>query len=210
MMIRFQTIAFSAAVLALLTSCSSKTRTFDPENPPEEIMEARNVNTISSEEMRQFTDAAVYDILNSERFKSFLDQFRKEKGADAVPILKLTRTTNETRDSSLNTSEITDKLVESLLNSRMVKVTMAEGSDIISAIGDSRDNIYDPNFKADTVAQEGTLLAADLILIPKVVSNTMVSNGDIIVTREFNLKISSVKEGLLEWTYVKRLGFIQD
>jgi len=210
MMIRFQTIAFAAAALTLLTSCHPTTHTFDPENPPEEIREARNVNTISSEEMHQFTDAAVHDILNSERFKSFLDRFREEKGPDAVPILKLTRTTNETRDSSLNTSEITDKLVESLLNSHMVKVTMAEGADVISAIGDSRDNIYDPNFKADTVAQEGTLLAADLILIPKVVSNTMISNGNTIVTREFNLKISSVKEGLLEWTYVKSLGFIQD
>ncbi|MBO4366252.1 MAG: hypothetical protein J5843_01210 [Clostridia bacterium] len=210
MMIRFQTIAFSAALLVLLTSCGPKTRTFDPENPPEEVLEARSVNTISSEEMRQFTDAAVHDILYSERFKSFLERFRAENGADAVPILKLTRTTNETGDSSLNTSQITDKLVESLLNSHMVKVTMAEGADIISAIGDSRDNRYDPNFKEDTVAKEGTLLAADLILIPKVVSSSMVSDGNTIVTREFNLKISSVKEGLLEWTYVKRLGFIQD
>ena len=210
MMIRFQTIGISAALLVLLTSCGPKTRTFDPDNPPEDIIDVRNVNTISSEEMRQFTDAAVRDILYSERFKSFLERFRAENGPDAVPILKLSRTTNETGDSSLNTSEITDKLVESLLNSRMVRVTMAEGADTISAIGDSRDIKFDPNFNQDTVAKEGTLLAADLILIPKVVSSTLDNDGDKIVTREFNLKISSVKEGLLEWTYVKRLGFVQE
>ena len=56
-------------------------------------------------------------------------------------------------------------------------------------------------------AKDGSLIAADLVMCPKVMSN-MVSDGSHRKTvRTFTLEIADVKKGRLMWIYTKQLGF---
>lgn len=204
------TALFLAAAAMLLTSCGS-TQVFEPgpdELPPDIVFYTRNPNTVSSEEMRQFADAAVQDILNSKRFEFFLEKYREAHGPDALPVLKLVRTINGTDDSALNTSPITDTLKEVLFNSGKVNVTLVEGAEIIRAIPDSGDVKYDDNFDPETV-KKLAFQAASLVLVPKVVSNSVREGKTLIVTRTFTLQIAEVETGLLQWIFVKHLAFVK-
>lgn len=202
---------FLVAAAILLTACGS-TNVIElgpDELPPDIVFYTRNPNTVSSEEMRQFADAAVQDILNSKRFEFFLDKYREAHGPDALPVLKLARTINGTDDSALDTSPITDKLKEALFNSGKVNVSVVEGAEVISAIPDSGDIQYDDNFDPETV-KKLAFQAASLVLVPKVVSNSVREGKTLIVTRTFTLQIAEVETGLLRWIFVKRLAFVKE
>ena len=129
---------------------------------------------------------------------------------DAIPILKLDRVVNDTDDPDLNVDEMTDMLNEALLNAGKVDVTMAEGAGRSKAIAASRDLEDDENFDQKTVAQRGTLLAARLVLRPKVISNTVNDGGKKAVVRTFVMDMADIKTGLIMWKYTKQLGFMKE
>ena len=199
-------LGLSAAAAMMLVACeSNNTVIYDPSTTKHGL---RQVGTVSSEEMREVTVAAVQGAMTNAKFTSFLKKYRQEMGdEDAIPVLKLDRTINDTNDSNLNTSEITDMLFEELLNSGKVDVTMAEGVGRTQAIAASRDLEYDDNFDQSTVAKRGTLQAARLVLRPKVTSNSVSDGGTRAVTRTFVLEMADIQTGLVMWKFTKQLAF---
>lgn len=205
---RFLTLAVSSAAAFVLAACSSeKTVIYDPATTKTGLRQTRNV---SSEEMREVTLAAVQGAMTNPSFTSFLRKYKGEMGdPDAMPVLKLDKTINDTDDPDLNTSEITDMLFEELLNAGKVSITMAEGAGRTQAIAASRDLEYDENFDQSTVAKRGTLQAARLVLRPKVTSNTVRDGNTQAVTRTFVLEMADVQTGLVMWKFSKQLAFMK-
>ena len=205
---RFLILGLSAAAAMALAACeSNNTVIYDPATTKTGL---RQVGNVSSEEMREVTIAAVQGAMTNPKFTSFLKKYRQEMGDDdAIPVLKLDKTINDTDDPDLNTSEITDMLFEELLNSGKVDVTMAEGAGRTQAIAASRDLEYDENFDQSTVAKRGTLQAARLVLRPKVTSNSVRDGGKQAVTRTFVLEMADVQTGLVMWKFSKQLAFMK-
>jgi len=198
----------AAAVSMLLTACGgTETVIYDPATTKTGL---RQIGSVSSEEMREVTIAAVRGAMTNPQFTSFLKRYQAEMGdPDAMPIVKLDRTINNTDDPDLNTSEITDMLLEELLNAGKVSVTLAEGAGRTQAIAASRDLEYDENFDQSTVAKRGTLQAARLVLRPKVTSNSVRDNGTQAVTRTFVLEMADVQTGLVMWRFTRQLAFMK-
>ena len=205
---RFLVLGLSAAAAMFLAACeSNNTVIYDPSTTKTGL---RQVGNVSSEEMREVTLAAVQGAMTNPKFTSFLKKYRQEMGDDdAIPVLKLDKTINDTDDPDLNTSEITDMLFEELLNSGKVDVTMAEGAGRTQAIAASRDLEYDENFDQSTVAKRGTLQAARLVLRPKVTSKSVRDGGTQAVTRTFVLEMADVQTGLVMWKFTKQLAFMK-
>ena len=205
---RFLILGLSSAAAMILAACASeRTVIYDPATTKTGLRANR---TVSSEEMREVTLAAVQDAMTNAKFTSFLRKYKGEMGdPDAMPVLKLDKTINDTDDPDLNTSEITDMLFEELLNSGKVDVTMAEGAGRTQAIAASRDLEYDENFDQSTVAKRGTLQAARLVLRPKVTSNTVRDGNTQAVTRTFVLEMADVQTGLVMWKFTKQLAFMK-
>lgn len=199
---------FAATSLALLLSgCATTTTVYDPETQQTNV---RNAYTVSAEEFRQAAIAAVNDAFASPRFTQFLAQYRAEtKDPHALPVLKLAAVINDTEDSSLNVAQLTDIVKRELINSGVVNVTLAEGADRTSDIADSRQVAYDPNFNAATTAKTGTLIAARLVMRPKVISNRVYDGRRQNVVRTFVVDMADIHTGMIIWTYNKQLGFIQ-
>jgi uncharacterized protein (TIGR02722 family) len=208
MNVRFLVLGLSAAAAMMLAACeSNNTVIYDPATTKTGL---RQVGNVSSEEMREVTLAAVQGAMTNAKFISFLKKYRQEMGDDdAIPVLKLDKTINDTDDPDLNTSEITDMLFEELLNAGKVDVTMAEGAGRTQAIAASRDLEYDENFDQSTVAKRGTLQAARLVLRPKVTSNSVRDGNTRAVTRTFVLEMADVQTGLVMWKFSKQLAFMK-
>lgn len=170
---------------------------------------ARQVG-ITAEELQTVAEAAVEDVLNSAKFDSYLNEYRTEHGADAVPVLKLAKTRNDTDDPNLDTTLLTDRIFDALSNSDKVEVTLAEGEQRVKAIPDSRDIKYDSNFDQDTVAKPGTIRAADLVLRPKVTSSKVREGRKQVVIRSFVLEMADIRTGLLVWSFSKKLGQVKE
>lgn len=203
-------LAELSAVAALFAAgCSStKTTIYDPATTKHGMRQQRSV---SSEEFREVTAAAVSSAMTNAKFAAFMRKYKKEMNdPDAIPVLKLDRVINDTDDPDLNVAEITDMLNEALLNAGQVDVTLAEGTDKTNAIADSRNLSRDANFDQSTVAKRGTLQAARLVLRPKVLSNTIRDGGKTAVVRTFVMEMADIKTGLLMWKYTKQLGFIKE
>ena len=201
-------LGLSAAAAMMLVACeSNNTVIYDPSTTKTGL---RQVGSVSSEEMREVTIAAVQGAMTNAKFTSFLKKYRQEMGdEDAIPVLKLDKAINDTDDPDLNTSEITDMLFEELLNSGKVDVTMAEGAGRTQAIANSRDLEDDENFDQSTVAKRGTLQAARLVLRPKVTSNTVRDGNTRAVTRTFVLEMADIQTGLVMWKFSKQLAFMK-
>ncbi|MBR7121116.1 MAG: hypothetical protein IKC94_02610 [Lentisphaeria bacterium] len=200
-------LAFSVSAV-FFAGCRSTTTIFDPATTRTGI---RQEGSVSSEEMREVTAAAVESAMTNPRFSQFLRQYQQEKAdAYARPVVKLDRVINDTDDPDLNVGEITDMLNEALLNAGKVDVTLAEGADRTAAIAASRELEDDENFDQSTVAQRGTLQAARLVLRPKVTSSTIADDGRRVVVRTFVMDMADIKTGLVMWRFTKQLGFIKE
>ncbi len=201
---------FSFIPLTVLTvlaaGCAgTETTIYDPATTPVGIRDDR---TISSEEFRIVARAAVNSALTSPKFIAFLKRYQTEKNdPSAIPVLKLDKVVNDTNDPDLNVSEMTDQINEALLNAGKVDVTMAEGQGRSQAIGKSRDLQDDVNFDQKTVAPEGTLIAARLVLRPKIISNVVRDGNRKAVTRTFVMEMADIRTGLLMWKYTKQLAY---
>ena len=187
----------------LATGCTS-TRIYDPTTENTNIRDTRG---ISHEEMRSVARDAVRNALVAPKFARYVEKFRADH-AGRNPVLKLDRTINDTNDPDLNTSALTDVLFEELLNSDKVEVTMAEGAGRTQAIANSRDVALDPNFNQNTVAKTGTLIAANLVMRPKVVSKETRDGRARNIERFFVMDMAEIENGLIMWKYSKPLGFV--
>lgn len=195
-----------AAMAFLLASCAS-TKIYDPSTTNTGI---RNTRTVSAEEMKIVAYEAIDDALQNPRFQRFLREYQaKKQNADARPVLKLTQCVNDTDDPDLNVDQLTDLLNEALFNADVVDITLAEGSDRTDSIGNSRANAFDANFDQSTVAQQGTLIAANLVMRPKVISNMTQHGSTKDVVRTFTVDIANIETGMVIWRYTRQLGFVK-
>jgi PBP1b-binding outer membrane lipoprotein LpoB len=201
--IKMFSVAAAFGGILLATGCAT-TQIDHPGTDPDSGI--RSEGTIGSEELRQVAEVAAKDALVFPKFKRFVAEYAAAHNNER-PTLKLARTINDTNDPDLNTRELTDMIERVLLMADVVEVTRAEGSARVAAIGDSFLNGLDPRFDPRTVAKDGSLIAADLVMCPKVMSN-MVSDGSRRKTvRTFTLEIADIKKGRLMWIYTKQLGF---
>ena len=191
------------AGLFLATGCAS-TRIYDPAVDRTNI---RDTGRISQEEMREVARAAVRNALVAPKFARYVEKFRADNGG-RNPVLKLDRTVNDTNDPDLNTAVISDTLFEELLNSDKVEVSMVEGAGRTQAIANSRDIQFDDNFNQNTVAKKGTLIAANLIMRPKIVSQETRDGRARHIERFFVMDMAEIANGLVMWKYSKSLGFV--
>lgn len=210
MNIKLVLLGFSTLSLLLLTSCaSSGPVVYTPGADDRDIPVTRG-NQISSDEFRIVAREAVQNAMSSPRFQAFLAQYRTEmNNPNAIPVLKLDTVVNDTDDPSLNTDEMTDMISTELFNAALVDVTLAEGANRTAAIGQSRDIALDANFNQNTVAKTGTLVAARLIMRPKVISNQVRDGRLKNVVRTFIIDMADVQTGLVMWKFNKQLGFYQ-
>ena len=195
------------AAIVLLSGCTTTTTTiYDPSSQQTNLRQRGNV---SAEEFRIVAKKAIDNALSNPRFIRFLNEYKKENGENAIPVMKLTKVRNETDDPDLKIGELTDLLSEALLNSGIVDVTIAEGADLQTAIAASREIWKDPNFNQATVAQRGTLTAARIVLCPNVISSEVKDGRTRAVVRTFVLEMGDVKTGLLMWKFTEQLGFMK-
>lgn len=208
MKLQILTVGISTTAMLFLAACGTTTTIYDPASTQTNIRQEGNV---SSEEMRQVTRAAVQGAMTNAKFQAFLRKYKKEMNdPDAIPVLKLDKTINDTDDPDLNVSEITDMLNEELINAGKVDVTMAEGTGRTQAIANSRKLEDDDNFDQKTVAKRGTLQAARLVLRPKVISNTVRDGSKTAVVRTFVMDMADINTGLVMWKFSKQLGFMKE
>ena len=189
--------------LLLATGCAS-TQIYDP---TVERTNIRDTHRISQEEMREVARAAVRNALVAPKFARYVEKFRADHGG-RNPVLKLDKTINDTTDPDLNTSVISDTLFEELLNSDKVEVTMAEGQGRTQSIGNSRLVNLDDNFDKKTTAKTGTLIAANLVMRPKIVSQETRDGRARNIERYFVMDMAEIEGGLIMWKYSKPLGFV--
>ena len=201
--VKILTLSAAFGGLLLATGCAS-TQIYDPTVDRTNIRDTRR---ISQEEMREVARAAVRNALVAPKFARYVEKFRADNGG-RNPVLKLTATINDTTDPDLNTSVITDTIFEELLNSDKVEVTMAEGTARSQSIGDSRLNAMDDNFDKKTVAKQGTLIAANLVMRPKIVSQETRDGNARNIERYFVMDMAEIQGGLIMWKYSKPLGFV--
>ena len=207
MKLQFFTVGISTTAMLFLAACETTTTTYNPASTQTNIRQERSV---SSEEMRQVTREAVDNAMTNPKFQAFLRKYKKEMNdPDAIPVLKLDKTINNTDDPDLNDDEITDMLNEALINAGKVDVTMAEGKGKTNAIANSRKLEDDDNFDQKTVAKRGTLQAARLVLRPKVISNTVRDGDKTAVVRTFVMDMADINTGLIMWKFSKQLGFMK-
>ena len=195
----------TSAALMLLTGCAATTTIIDPDNTNTNV---RQKGSVSAEEMIQAARFATRNAMTNAKFINFLKKYKKEMNdPDAIPVLKLAQTINDTDDPDLNKGMITDIINEELLNAGKVDVTLAEGSDRTETIANSRKLEDDENFNQKTVAKRGTLQAARLVLRPKVISNLTDDGSTKVNTTSFTMDMADIHTGLTMWKYTKRLGF---
>jgi len=201
--IKMFSVAAAFGGILLATGCAS-TRIYDPSVERTNI---RDTGRISQEEMRQVAREAVRNALVAPKFARYVEKFRADHGG-RNPVLKLDRTINDTNDPDLNTSVISDTLFQELLNSDKVEVTMAEGQGRSQSIGDSRLVNLDDNFNKNTTAKTGTLIAASLVMRPKIVSQETRDGRARNIERFFVMDMAEIEGGLIMWKYSKPLGFV--
>lgn len=199
------TVSMLAAFGGLLfaTGCAT-TEIYDPEQTRTNI---RDTRSISQEEMREVVRGAVKNALAAPKLARYVEKFRADHGG-RNPVLKLDKTINDTNDPDLNTLVISDILFEELLNSDMVEVTMAEGQGRSQSIGNSRLVNMDDNFDKTTTAKAGTLIAANLVMRPKVVSQETRDGRKRNIERFFVMDMAEIEGGLVMWKCNKSMGFV--
>ena len=194
-------VAAAVGGMLLATGCAT-TQIYDP---AQDRTGVRSSYTISHEELREVARDASQKVLTAPRFVAYVEKFRADNGRR--PVLKLTRAVNETNDPDLNLAVIDDILQEALFNSDLVDVTLAEGKGRAQSISDSRLIENDDNFDKKTVAKKGTLVAANIVMRPKVVSNEVRDGRTKVIDRFFVIDIADIDKGSAVFKYSKPLGF---
>ena len=204
---RFFLFGASVAV-SLLFGCAPTTTVYNPDTTTTNI---RDTGTVSSEELHQAAVSMIKSALTDSRVTSFLEKYKVEmKNPKALPVLKLEHVINETFDNDLKVDELTDALFAALHRSGLVYVTLVEGADKSKVAAASRELENDDNFDQSTVMKRGTLVAARIVVRPKVITNKATDGNRTAYVNTFTVKMYDLKDGLLIWEDSKRLGFIKN
>ena len=135
-------------------------------------MTVRNEHSYTSTELRKAAQMALTDMLNDDDFNEFVEEYKKAHGGKR-PFIKIAPVKNNTDDPDLATgvAELNSFIENQLRLSKKVRISRYEGVERIGAIGASRANEDDDNFRQETVAKRGTIEAAVLVMRPHLTSN---------------------------------------
>lgn len=194
-----------AGACTLFCSCAS-TRRVDSGNLANEAF-IENTNTISFSSMKECSIDLVQRFGTSVKFQTFLKKYKEQHGADEIPWLQIGQVKNQTNDDSVNTKIMTDLLRDELINSGLVDVTLATGTDIDRSTSDARDLIDDPNFDKSKIAKKGQLIPPSLSLGGAFISQNTKDGRDTRRAITFNLTIVEIKTGRVIWAENKDFVF---
>ncbi len=195
--------------IALLAGCTTTTRDVDDS----ERIGFKQEGSVSEEEMHDTVVNTMKKLLSSQKFLQYQREYvNKNK---RLPIIKMTRTKNDTGDPALNMAFVEDIMTEELMNSNLADVTLAEGTDRVASVAGSRALEDDENFDQNTVAKKGTLQAASLILRSKVTQNdTRAGDGgfdaDSVTARLFTIDLIDIETGRTIGRFTTRLRFVKE
>lgn len=195
-------ILLGALLCVCIIGCESVEIYDDPENQKDDI---RDEDTVSAMELRKAANEAIKEALEDADFIEFVTQY-KAKHNNRRPLMKLADVRNDTTDTNLNPREITSFVESQLRKSGKIRITRAEGANLEKSIGASRNVIDDPNFKESTVAKEGTINAAVLIMKPCISQNTVRAGRKRRITRTFTIEIMDINGDVI-MKCDKQLGF---
>jgi len=200
-------IALFAAALAgmIAAGCASTEIYDDPENQRDDI---RSESHYSSAEMRKAAQKALTKLLEDDDFNEFVEEYKKSHNGKR-PFIKIAPVKNETNDPDLaaGVSELNSFLENQMRLSKKVRISRYEGVSRIGAIGASRDNEDDENFKQETVAKRGTVEAAVLVMRPHLTSNSISNGRKKRITRTFIIDVARIDTGEAIFTCTEQLGF---
>ncbi|MFV0480800.1 MAG: penicillin-binding protein activator LpoB [Campylobacteraceae bacterium] len=125
-------------------------------------------------------------------------------------VLAISRVINDTTHR-IDTDLLIKKIRIAVLNSGKAVVTSAitAGGNDDQLIYDTRDLRADSEFKQDTIAGKGTLLAPELSLSGKIIQQTKTVDKNALVDYYFQLTLTDLKTGLAIWedeTIVSKVG----
>ena len=197
---------FVAALTGVIVSGCASTEIYDdPENQKDDV---RNEHSYTSTELRKAAQMALTDMLNDDDFNEFIEEYKKAHGGKR-PFIKIAPVKNNTDDPDLATgvAELNSFIENQLRLSKKVRISRYEGVERIGAIGASRANEDDDNFRQETVAKRGTIEAAVLVMRPHLTSNNVSNGRKKRITRTFMIDVARIDTGEAIFTCTKQLGF---
>ena len=199
-------VLFAAALTGVIvTGCASTEIYDDPENQQDDV---RSEFHYSSTEMRKAAQRALTKLLEDDDFNEFVEEYKKTHNGKR-PFLKIAPVKNQTNDPDLaaGVSELNSFIENQMRLSKKVRISRYEGVSRIAAIGASRDNEDDDNFKQETVAKKGTIEAAVLVMRPHLTSNSISNGRKKRITRTFIIDVARIDNGEAIFTCTEQLGF---
>jgi len=178
-------LVVSTLSLLLLSGCAQKVTKIDVNNDTGE--------QVMGLDYRDFNQAA------GEAVQSMLKSSALDKKNDKRHVLAISNVTNDTMQH-IDTDQLVKKIRVELLNSGKVYVTTAIGNAEDKMNKEARALREDADFKQDTIAKEGTLIAPDMSLSGKILQRNININKDMQqVEYYFMLTLTEVKTGFAVW-----------
>ena len=178
-------LVVSTLSLLLLSGCSQKVTKIDVNNDTGE--------QVMGLDYRDFNQAA------GEAVQSMLKSSALDKKNDKRHVLAISNVTNDTMQH-IDTDQLVKKIRVELLNSGKVYVTTAIGNAEDKMNKEARALREDADFKQDTIAKEGTLIAPDMSLSGKILQRNINMDKDTQqVEYYFMLTLTEIKTGFAVW-----------
>ncbi len=184
------------AALLLAAGCATETQMIDMTHDT-----SARVNALDSRDFDAAAEKMISDMIESGAV---------DKPAGGRYVLAIGRVANRTKQD-IDVDQLVKKIRVSLLKSKKVVVTTAVGAagpedGMSKAV---RDLANDSMFNANTVAEEGTVVAPELSLSGKIVErNLKISSSKQRIEYVFQLSISDIKTGLAFWEGEETIGKI--
>ena len=199
-------LLFSAAFAGMVvTGCASTEIYDDPENQKDDV---RSELSYSSTEMRKAAQKALTKLLQDDDFNEYIEEYKKTHEGKR-PFIKIAPVKNQTDDPDLaaGVAELNSFIENQMRLSKKVRISRYEGVERIGAIGASRANEDDDNFRQETVAKRGTIEAATLVMRPHLTSNNVSNGRKKRITRSFIIDVARIDTGEAIFTCTEQLGF---
>ena len=182
--------------LLLAAGCATETQMIDMTHDT-----SARVNALDSRDFDAAAEKMISDMIESGAV---------DKPAGGRYVLAIGRVANRTKQD-IDVDQLVKKIRVALLKSKKVVVTTAVGAagaedNMSRAV---RDLANDSMFNANTVAEEGTVVAPELSLSGKIVErNLKISSSKQRIEYVFQLSISDIKTGLAFWEGEETIGKI--
>ena len=180
----------------------------DPENQKDDV---RNEWSYTSTEIRKAANKVLNRLLADDDFNEYINEYKAANGGKR-PFITIAPLKNETDDPDLTAqvSELNSFIENKMRTSKMVRISRYGGVEHIDTIRKSRNLIDDDNVRQDSVAKEGTVEAAKLLIRPHLSSNNVSDGRRKRITRTFMIDVVRIDTGEAIFTSTEQLGFMKE